>query len=217
MPEQPSPRPETPAPAGRMGPAAHSVPFDPPEDDRRSFLKKALAVATGAVATLAPVAAGVVFLLDPVRRGAFVPLKRRGGNSAGDEEGYVRVTTLDALPGDGKPQKFTVIQDQADAWSYLPDQRIGNVFLRKIGEEVIAFNEICPHLGCSVAYDPSAPEDKAFRCPCHASAFSLSGEKSNAIPPRDLDELEVDIRNGNEVWVRYQKFITGTSDKTAIT
>ncbi len=28
--------------------------------------------------------------------------------------------------------------------------------------------------------------------------------------PRDLDSLEVEIRNGAEVWVRFEKFRTGT-------
>ena len=195
-------------------PAGHTVPFDPPADDRRGFLKKVGAVAAGTAAAIIPVMAGLVFFLDPARRGNFIPLSRRK-DGGGSDDGFIRVAPLSALPDDGSPQRFTVITDQADAWNYFPDQRVGNVFLRKISaDNVIAFNETCPHLGCSVEYDPAAPKNEAFRCPCHASAFALDGKKSNAIPPRDLDTLEAQVRGG-EVWVRYQKFISGTPDKTA--
>jgi Rieske Fe-S protein len=189
-------------------------PADLAADGRRGFFKKALAVLTGVIAGFVPLAAGVAFLLDPIRRRRFVPLARRKGASGATDDGFVFVTTMDALPADGRPQKFTVIADQSDAWNYFPDQRIGNVFLRRIGEEeVIAFNEICPHLGCSVEYNPRAPENMAFKCPCHASAFALTGEKSNAIPPRNLDKLDAETRNGGEVWVRYQKFRTGFKEQ----
>jgi Rieske Fe-S protein len=201
-------RAETVPPPGHPGLAPHAD-----DDDRRGFLKKAAAVAAGTLAALAPLGAGIVFLLDPLRRTVFVPVTRRK-KSAGGAEGFVRVTTVDSLPADGKPQRFTVIADQADAWNYFPDQRIGNVFLRKTSSgDIVAYNEICPHLGCSVAYNPSAPENEAFRCPCHASAFSLDGKKSNQIPPRDLDTLEVKTE-GNDVLVRYRKFRTGIPEKT---
>jgi thiosulfate dehydrogenase [quinone] large subunit len=35
----------------------------------------------------------------------------------------------------------------------------------------LAFDAVCPHAGCTVAYDPAA---KLFACPCHGSEFSAS-------------------------------------------
>lgn len=181
---------------------------------RREFFKKALTSVIGAAAGLLPLVVGVLFFLDPVRRKRFVPLRRRNNGPRGVDDDFVRVTTLDALPPDGRPQKFTVIADRSDAWNYFADQRIGNVFLRRISaDQVIAFTEICPHLGCSVDYKPNAPQERAFQCPCHNSAFAITGEKTNEIPPRDLDRLEAVVRGG-EVWVRYQTYRIGTEEKT---
>jgi hypothetical protein len=41
------------------------------------------------------------------------------------------VTSLSELPDDGTPVLKAVYQKQYDAWTRLPDQRIGNVFVRK--------------------------------------------------------------------------------------
>ena len=79
---------------------------------------------------------------------------------------------------------------------------------------------ICPHLGCSVDFRPA---EQDFFCPCHTSAFALDGKKTNEIPPRDMDSLEVSMRTngaddpaGQEIWVRYQKFRGATAEKIAV-
>lgn len=188
--------------------------------DRRNFLMKVLAGTVGFIVTAVPVVLGGLFFFDPLRRKRTVPDAQQPKR---DERGFIRVTTTESIPADGTPQKFTVIADQLDAWNYFAEERLGNVILRKLSEgpietatDVVAFNDVCPHLGCNVEYRPSAPDERAFLCPCHNSAFSLTGERSNQVPPRDLDKLAVEIRNGNEVWVQYQKFRSGTPDKVAI-
>ncbi len=35
--------------------------------------------------------------------------------------------------------------------------------------EFVAFDAVCPHEGCTVAYQPSA---KIIACPCHGSEFN---------------------------------------------
>ncbi|MGH7202803.1 MAG: hypothetical protein ACREJB_19510, partial [Planctomycetaceae bacterium] len=68
-----------------------------------------------------------------------------------------------------------------------------------------------------VDYKPSNPDSRAFFCPCHASAFSLTGGKANAIPPRPLDTLAAKIVNGTgdekQVWVNYERFKAGVPEK----
>ena len=171
-------------------------------EPRRSFLAAAGAAIVGAVAAVVPVAAGVTALLDPLRR--------RGAPSD-----LVLVTRLSAVPEDGSPKRFTVTKDRTDAWATYADTPVGAVYLRRTGAGVLALNTVCPHAGCFVGV---APDRSRFACPCHKSSFDLDGVVNDpASPsPRDMDELEVEIRNGDEVWVRFQHFLPGREEKTPV-
>jgi cytochrome b6-f complex iron-sulfur subunit len=50
----------------------------------------------------------------------------------------------------------------------------------------------CTHLGCTVPWDE---EEKKFKCPCHASAFDITGNVINPPAPRALDTYPVKIEN----------------------
>jgi len=178
---------------------------------RRTFLVKALAFLTGGALFVVPTAAGLAFFFNPL-------LKKRGAKSGGegrrDAEGFLPVTPLAAIPTDGKPQIFTVYDDSVDAWNKFGNQPVGRVFLRRLPDgTVTAFNVRCPHLGCAVDYRPSQSD---YLCPCHMSAFDLDGHKKNEIPPRNLDSLDVKIKDKTEVWVRYEVFKAGTPDRIVI-
>jgi len=184
------------------------------DDSRRSFLTRVAAFVVGAVVSLVPLLVGLVFFCDPLLR------KRRGvaaqdRNPRKDDEGFIRLDiTRDSLSDDGTPQLITVIDDRVDAWNFFPDVPIGNVWLRRdsLGS-VTAFQSICPHLGCSVEYRPSGPD---FYCPCHLSAFELSGRKTNQIPPRDMDSLAVKPETGEEIWVQFKNFRGALEEKVEI-
>jgi quinol---cytochrome c reductase iron-sulfur subunit, bacillus type len=168
----------------------------PPVEPRRGFLALCIAAAAYAV----PFAAGVVAFLNPLRQKA----------QAGE---FLRLTSLDTLPQDGAPIKMPVVMDRVDAWNRFPNEPVGAVFLRRTGQnEILAFQVVCPHAGCFVDYDAS---NKRFFCPCHKAAFDLEGKRLDARSesPRDLDKLEVKIEKGTEVWVQFQKFQPGTTDK----
>ena len=174
----------------------------PENPQRREFLKGACCVALGGLATLVPVGAGVVVLLDPLRRGG------AGGQT-------LRDTSLEALPEDGQPRKFAVVADRSDAWNKYPHVPIGAVYLRRTGPaKVEALNVMCPHAGCFVDF---LPERGSYLCPCHNSTFALDGAIKDASSPaaRPLDSLEVEIRNQSEVWVKFQNFRAGTTEKIA--
>jgi menaquinol-cytochrome c reductase iron-sulfur subunit len=181
------------------------------DSPRRSFLAKALAVVIGGAIVILPTAAGLAFFLDP--------LLRKRGSAGGaearrDAEGFLPVTPLAAIPSDGRPQIFTVYDDTVDAWNKFANQPVGRVFLRRLPDgTVTAFNVRCPHLGCAVDYRPAQND---YLCPCHMSAFDLDGQKRNEIPPRNLDSLDVKIKDKNEVWVRYQVFKAGTPDRNVV-
>ena len=169
---------------------------------RRNFAVEAAAVVIGAVVVLVPFVTGLFFFFDPLRK--------RGGSGGG--EGFIKLAMLEALPEDGQPVNVQVRADRVDAWSNSPNEPVGAVFLRRTAQGVVAFNVTCPHLGCSVDYKPA---EKSFACPCHDSNFSVDGERTNKIPPRGLDALEVDpekLKSG-EVWVKFQNFRTGEAHK----
>lgn len=176
-------------------------PSDKP--DRRDFLKKAAAVGIGTSIVLVPVAAGAAVLLDPLRRKA----------AAGE---MMFVTSLDSLPADGSPRKFPIIAGRVDAWNKFPNAPIGAIYLRRTGEtEVRALNVVCPHAGCFVDFRPGKND---FYCPCHNSSFALSGAIADpkSPSPRALDSLEVELRNGKEVWVKFENFQTGHREKIPV-
>ncbi|MDZ7581782.1 MAG: Rieske 2Fe-2S domain-containing protein [Deltaproteobacteria bacterium] len=50
----------------------------------------------------------------------------------------------------------------------------------------------CTHLGCTV---PWVEKEKKFLCPCHASAFDITGSVTAAPAPRALDIFAVTIEN----------------------
>jgi Rieske Fe-S protein len=193
-----------PKPSTITPPSAADIP-------RRSFLFRAMSFLVGGIAALVPVAAGAIFFVDPVTR------KKRAIGATGDAvdaEGFIKVTTTDALAEDGAPRSFKVIADLQDFWNKFPDSEIGAVYLRRDEQgEVVCFNARCPHLGCTVNFSSS---EQKFICPCHESSFQLDGTRSNEIPPRDLDPLDVEVRGGNEVWVKFQKFRAGCAERKPV-
>ena len=161
----------------------------------------------GGIVGLVPLATGVAVFLDPLRT-----RKKKGG---GGDDGFIKVATLEELPTGKPPQRFAVIDDRVDAWNMFPQEPVGAVYLsRSADDDVQALCVICPHAGCSVDFDPSR---NVFQCPCHNSSFKLSGEIHNEDSPaaRGMDTLEVEIKNDNEVWVKYQQFRPGTAEKIA--
>jgi len=169
---------------------------------RRGFLKKAVALVVGAIAGIVPALAGLMVLLDPLRH------KAAAGSA-------VKVTTLDALPPDGVPRRFSVVADRTDAWNKYLNVPIGAVYLRRTGaDQVEALNVVCPHAGCFVDFNSDGGK---FHCPCHNSTFTVDGkiDSPTSPAPRGLDSLQAEVRNG-EVWVVFQNFKAGQKEKVPV-
>jgi len=183
--------------------------------DRRALLAAVLSFLLGAV----PATIGGLFFLDPILR------RRKDSASGGGAEtmdGFVKLDiTSNTLVEEGPPVASTVIADLDDAWNRFKDVPIGSIWLRRQqGGEIVAFNSICPHLGCSINYRRG---ENDFHCPCHASSFDLGGATTNDTPPRDMDSLEIVVAtdgrpdpNGTELWVKFQNFRRGTPEKKPI-
>jgi thiosulfate dehydrogenase [quinone] large subunit len=63
----------------------------------------------------------------------------------------------------------------------------------------VAYNALCPHLGCTVAYQPSAD---IIACPCHGSEFLVSsGAVIQGPAPTGLTPLKLTV-SGGELYVK---------------
>lgn len=172
-------------------------------DGRRGFLKRLFAGIISAALGLIPAGAGLIVLLDPLRR----------KSAAG---GAVRVASLDALPADGVPRQFPVLADRVDAWNKFSNVRIGAVYLRRTTEgKLEALNVVCPHAGCFVDF---IARQGQFLCPCHNSLFAVDGTIADTSSPaaRPLDSLEVELRSEKEIWVKFQNYQAGKREKIPV-
>ncbi|GHT21981.1 hypothetical protein FACS189419_03850 [Planctomycetales bacterium] len=170
--------------------------------NRRGFMKTAVGTGLGLCAVAAPICAGTRLVLSPVF-------------TKGAEGKFYPVTAVDALTD--KPEKFFITDDKEDAWTKLSNQKIGSLFLRKSGENVLAFHSLCPHAGCMIQSGTrknpqTGAEELMFYCPCHAAHFDLDGKRLDGVSPRDMDSLEVKVESG-KVSVKFQNFSFGTAVK----
>ena len=174
------------------------------QPDRRQFIKGASCVIGAAIGAV-PMAAGVRVALSPLV-----------DKEAAEGGAMIRLGDLGDLET-GVPMKFAIVADKSDKWTRYKDVPVGAVYLvkQKEGEEnpVVAFNTVCPHLGCFVDY---RKEKQDFFCPCHDSNFALDGKLKNGVSPRGMDTLDVELRNTTEVWVKFQRFKANSKNKIAI-
>lgn len=199
---------------------SHSA--DPSPPVRRSVFVQGLTALISFVLVAVPTTIGGLFFLDPLlrrKRSSAGGTDKSGAATGKDEEGYIRLEVgSDVIPADGTPVSVTVRDDFDDAWNRFVDVPVGSIWLRRNPDgSLVAFNSVCPHLGCSVNYRRG---ENDFFCPCHTSAFALDGTKTNQIPPRDMDSLQVALRTdgrddpaGQEIWVKFMNFRRTTAEK----
>lgn len=84
------------------------------------------------------------------------------------------------------------VEDFADG-SVTPI-REGKFFLVRQGDEFTALYQVCTHLGCLVR-----EREGGFSCPCHGSQFAKDGTLVASPAPRDMDEFQVEIIDGEVV------------------
>lgn len=140
--------------------------------DRRTFLSWISAALGACAATLAGIPV-VGFLLAPLR------LKHKGG--------AVDIPLAD-IPADAFRQVTYRYTDHA---GYVPVERAVSMWVRRAGDEVVAFSAVCTHLGCNVGYDAARRE---FLCPCHAGVFGEDGAVRSGPPPRPLHRFAVEVK-----------------------
>ncbi len=184
--------------------------------DRRAFFRLVTVAANGLAALLLGVP-GVRFLLSPLRRRTAAI-------------GFVAAVPVDDLPAE-VPSRVTLQGERRDAFIVHPSSPLGSVFLLQsvatTGSKthsqtttapvptIRCLHTACPHLGCAIQY---SAERRVFECPCHASAFDLSGKVLSGPSPRPMDELAYRVSPhdaSGKPWieVQYQRFRAGTPER----
>ncbi|MDH5672585.1 MAG: Rieske (2Fe-2S) protein [Myxococcales bacterium] len=171
---------------------------DESQQGRRNFLRAAAGLGSAALGLLLALP-GASYVVDPLLR------------ASGKKGRWLPVAELEGLEEE-HPVSVSVVGEQRDAWTRAPQRKLGMVWLRKKGEQVVAFNAECPHLGCKVGYDR---DQKHFACPCHESAFNQDGDVQGGPAPRSLDPLETRVVDG-KVEVRFVRFRAQTAERVEI-
>lgn len=69
----------------------------------------------------------------------------------------------------------------------------GRFYLSRLADGgFLALSRKCTHLGCTV---PWVEKERRFACPCHASAFDITGNVASPPAPRALDIFPLTIEN----------------------
>jgi nitrite reductase/ring-hydroxylating ferredoxin subunit len=78
-----------------------------------------------------------------------------------------------------------------------PTERDSAILIRTADGAYHAYGQKCTHLSCPVYY---SRDHQRLECPCHEGAFdAATGNVLYGPPPRALDTIEVETRNG-QVW-----------------
>jgi menaquinol-cytochrome c reductase iron-sulfur subunit len=89
-----------------------------------------------------------------------------------------------------------------DGWRIRTEQDY--VWVRKTAEGAfLAFEPHCTHLGCAFNWEEKS---QLFLCPCHGGKFNKDGKRVAGPPPRNLDQFEVKLQNGQ---LRIGKLLKG--------
>jgi menaquinol-cytochrome c reductase iron-sulfur subunit len=169
-------------------------------NDSKTSRRRALGVIAGGGAV------GCAALVVPSARFVAAPASGAAG------QGYwIKTLPIEALP-EGEPKRVSLVADHRDAWELEKNVELGAVWLLRRGETVVAWSNVCPHLGCAVDRAASGP---GFYCPCHDSSFAPDGRRLTGPSPRDMDQLATRV-DGGVVMVQFQRFRQGQAAKEPV-
>jgi nitrite reductase/ring-hydroxylating ferredoxin subunit len=169
---------------------------------RRSFL--------GCLTSLVLVLLGLL-LVVPAIWYLCSPLRRRNG-SGGSEAGFLDAGPLEDLPA-GEWRLLPLETTLDDGWRRSRATHAVWVRREAHGEPGVAvLSTLCPHLGCPINW---RPEQGQFHCPCHGGLFDDAGRRTAGPPPRGMDPLEFEVRDGR-LWVRWQEFKIGVAERVPV-
>ncbi len=77
------------------------------------------------------------------------------------------------------------------------------IIVRTEDGRYFAYGQKCTHLACPVYFEKKRSR---LECPCHEGGFDVrTGKVLYGPPPRPLDAIELEVREGGEVWAIARK------------
>jgi thiosulfate dehydrogenase (quinone) large subunit len=95
----------------------------------------------------------------------------------------------------------TTSQVPVGGWAAFTDPNSGDpsLVIHHGGDDFVAFDAVCPHAGCTVAYLPSS---KLIACPCHGSEFDANtGAVTRGPATRGLTPLTIAAEPNGRLYV----------------
>ena len=161
-----------------------------PDGTRRRFFELVIKASAGLIGLSLAVPL-VGYLISPA-------LKRR-------KKQWVDVASAAELQS-GVPTQLEYVATVQDG--YLESKTQKAVWaVKQANGDVTVFSPMCTHLGCGYHWDGGA---QRFKCPCHGSAFDISGRVVGGPAPRPLDALPSKVDSGR-LLVMYKEFKSGVS------
>lgn len=159
---------------------ANNTASDPPKPARRTvlgWLVAAINLVVGAV------------VVGPVLGFIGSPVMRRSKSN------WVPILD-DAELGPGQTRETSYILRVRDGFAVV--DRKYSVFLKRSGEDVVAFDPTCTHLGCRVTW---VEGKERYLCPCHGGVFDADGNVVSGPPPKPLITYSVKVEDG-KIWIQ---------------
>lgn len=110
-----------------------------------------------------------------------------------------------------EPVSKTIRFVQSDGWREVITSEPVYVY-RGPSNRLQVMSAICPHLGCSVAWQPS---EGRFVCPCHGGQFKPDGQHISGPPPRGLDCLQIKVEDG-KLQAHFEYFRSNTPNQESV-
>jgi menaquinol-cytochrome c reductase iron-sulfur subunit len=164
---------------------------------RRSFFGALMAVGSAGMGAV---------LAIPVLRYVLYPLYSKATGSGWSDVGDMAEFTASAIP-----LRKTITFTQRDGWREVDSAQSVYVSRGEDGQLVV-LSAICPHLGCSVSWQSG--QDK-FVCPCHGGEFKPDGLHILGPPPRAMDRLPTQIKDG-KLQVHFEYFRSNVPNQEKI-
>ena len=159
-----------------MNPVEKDKAGAPESPQRRKFL----------IVMITFLGAAISFVLGGAGLGYFLsPAWRR------KKEGWINVGPVEGLKT-GEPVKLEYVNRKEDGWEVIESG--SSVWVVKQGDEIVAYDPHCTHLGCPYRWDSGKG---AFVCPCHGGTFGKDGHVISGPPPSALNRYKVKVENGS--------------------
>lgn len=151
---------------------------------RRKFLTWVTGILGGCAGVLAGIPVLGVLVAPLRRKHKWEPLK----------------LDLAQIPSDGFKQIPHTVKEDA---GYLVTKRTFTLWVRRAGDDVIAFSATCTHLNCNVGWNGATRE---FICPCHDGRFADDGSVKGGPPTKPLFRFETSVEEGTVTVVIPENF-----------